>query len=93
MFLKKAKTQEAIVGTEKTQEKQTPTVNDLEQSKTTERESAAAEVNNAAGDMNKDRPSKPFLKRTNSQDIEKKDEVDKVKAHRPSNPFFKKSVK
>ncbi|KAL6175383.1 hypothetical protein ACLB2K_052024 [Fragaria x ananassa] len=93
MFLKKAKTQEAIVGTEKTQEKQTPAVNDLEQSKTTEKESAAAEVNNAAGDMNKDRPSKPFLKRTNSQDIEKKDEVDKVKAHRPSNPFFKKSVK
>lgn len=80
-FLKKAKTQEANVGIEKTQEKHTPMV---------EETAAAAEVNKA---QQSHRPSNPFLKRSNCQDIEKKEEVDQVKPHRPSNPFLKKSVK
>lgn len=101
-FLKKAKTQEANVGIDKTQEKHTPMVDDVDKSKTTEGETAAAaEVNSMkVGEMPKaqqsqlsNRPSNPFLKRSNCQDIEKKEEVDQVKPHRPSNPFLKKSVK
>lgn len=99
-FLKKAKTQEANVGIEKTQEKHTPMVDDVDKSKTTTEEetAAAAEVNSMkVGEMPKaqqsHRPSNPFLKRSNCQDIEKKEEVDQVKPHRPSNPFLKKSVK
>ncbi|ONI08991.1 hypothetical protein PRUPE_5G211000 [Prunus persica] len=89
IFTKKAKTQEAKVGIEKTEEKQAAMASDLGKVKTTDGKNGA-KVNNA-GDMKKVGETSQAQSPAPSNDQEKVKKAEVTR--RASNPFMKKLIK
>lgn len=95
LFTKKAKSQEgAKGGIKKTEQKQTTLLDDIDKEKKVDEVKNAGEARKI-GEMSQiqtDRPSNPFIKSSNKQEVKKVGE-NQVQSHRPSNPFLKSSIK